>query len=438
MRAFAATVVACALAAILLQPRVLPLGLFNDGARAYALASTAAGVAAAAALLVFAFEAVRRRPNRLGGALRGALVAFLLLEAMLWLLDGTLVSRGAARLGGPYREMRDPDGRAVMLKKPRPGSPLGFRVFADPEAGAQGAPDVEPLRLLFLGDSYVEGSGRAAACNYPEVAAAAVAEATGHPTLAINAGVAGAGPVDALRMLRFLADRGVGFDAVVHTLFLENDFTDNLPATDRRVVAGMTFRFPESVFLRTFHPLNTRTARWSLFVARAGTLLRRPAAAARRDTGRCDLEARPLGTVAPELEQLVRRRWSTNYGPAPRSAFSVVGAALSELRAEAEALGVPYVQVVFPDRALVDADLRSRLGLSLEQGDPERLMRFVREQAGAGPVDASPALEEGSAMYRSEDTHLSDLGNVRAGRHVGARIADRLPAPGGSSDAAGG
>ena len=47
------------------------------------------------------------------------------------------------------------------------------------------------LRILFLGDSYTEGSGSASACNYPEVAAQELSERIGAPVEAINAGVGG-------------------------------------------------------------------------------------------------------------------------------------------------------------------------------------------------------------------------------------------------------
>ena len=52
---------------------------------------------------------------------------------------------------------------------------------------------------------------------------------------------------------------------------LEASFTDNLPGTERRVVSGINFRFPISRFLRVFHPLNSRTFRYLLFVARSSS-----------------------------------------------------------------------------------------------------------------------------------------------------------------------
>ena len=70
----------------------------------------------------------------------------------------------------------------LPLKKPTPVSPFGFR-WSEPAPKQSDA-----YRVLFLGDSYVEGSGRSLACNYPEVAAATLAARSGRPVVALNAG----------------------------------------------------------------------------------------------------------------------------------------------------------------------------------------------------------------------------------------------------------
>jgi hypothetical protein len=92
------------------------------------------------------------------------------------------------------------------------------------------------------------------------------------------------------------------------------------------------------------------------------------------------------------------------------------------------------VVVVFPDRILADRELRAGLGLppDLETWyDLASLRRFVTERAGAPVIDATDALADGSVDYRESDTHLSDVGNVAAGRFVGERLAELL-APGSS------
>jgi hypothetical protein len=85
--------------------------------------------------------------------------------------------------------------------------------------------------------------------------------------------------------------------------------------------------------------------------------------------------------------------------------------------------------VVFPDRVLVDSDLRRLLGrdLAAEGYDLERLRRWIRESVQGAPVlDTAEVLSGASEHYRSGDTHLSDLGNLVAGEWVGERLAALL------------
>ncbi|MDJ0787015.1 MAG: SGNH/GDSL hydrolase family protein [Myxococcota bacterium] len=414
---------AAVVAAIVVQERTLPLGLFNDGREAYRWASLACALAALAAGAVFAVELWRRVPSPLAGALRGGIVSLLLLELLLTGADRLLLSSPDSTLGGPYRQIDVPGHGPLPLKKPSPVSPFGFR-WAEPEPVR-----TEAFRILFLGDSYVEGSGRSLACNYPEVAAATVSELLGRPVVALNAGVAGAGPVEALGTLRLLIDQGYRFDAVVHTLFLENDFTDDLPGTERRVVAGMSFRFPSAGWLRRLHPMNSTTARTALFVVRASRLSRRPPAAARRDPGACQLEPVPLESVPSELRQLALRRLEANYAPDSRLAEELVRDALRALRDEVALQGVPFVLATLPDRILVDADLRRALDVSLDDFDAERLQSFadaIAQREAIDAIDLRRALAAGSENYRPDDTHLSDLGNVRVGEALGRALARRF------------
>jgi len=403
----------------------LPLGLFNEGRAVFhGLAAVTLGALclAAVALLV---EVIRGRPLPAAGFARGLLVAFIVTELLVTAVDVGLVSRGAgAGLGGPYREAESAAGTRVFLKRPHVGSPLGFRTDS-PHPKVSGS-----RRVLFLGDSYTEGSGRSVDCNYPEVALETLRERLGPGWEGMNAGVAGYGPAESLDLLRFLEEEGYEFDAVVLSLFLENDFTDDLPGTERRVVAGINFRFPESPFLRWLHPLNTRTSRYALFLARATRLRGAADDAVQRGDGQCRLPP-PLPEPLPEgLESLVRRRLEASYRqpPAPL-ATEVVRESLQAFSAETHRLGVPFVLVVFPDRILADSELRARVGLDdrPDAYDLERLLRWMRENSGPPAfIDVTGALSGPASHYRNSDTHLSDEGNRVAGRYVGERLAERL------------
>jgi hypothetical protein len=372
---------------------------------------------------------LRRKPIPLAGVLRGLIASFLLLELLLFTADVTLVSRGpSSPLGGPYREFESASGDWVWLKKAHAGSPHGFRTTSPYAKRA------DRLRILFLGDSYTEGSGSGPECNYPEVAAQRLSERIGAPVEAINAGVGGYGPVDARDLLDHLVVEGYRFDAVVYSVFLENDFTDNLPGTERRVVAGINFRFPVSRFLRTFHPLNSRTFRYALFVARTSRLDHGIREQVQRREGSCRIEGEKLTEVGDALRAMVERRLDANYSAkGSRAATAVMSQALGGLEERARRLGIPLVLVVFPDRILADADLQRLLGRDLvaEGYDLQRLRGWIEANVEGPPVlDTTEVLRGASENYRSGDTHLSDLGNVVAGEWVGERLATLLSSPG--------
>ena len=235
-------------------------------------------------------------------------------------------------------------------------------------------------------------------------------------------------------LLDHLTAAGYGFDAIVYSVFLENDFTDNLPATERRVVAGINFRFPVSWFLRAFHPLNSRTFRYLLFVARTSRLDHGIREQVQRREGSCRIESEKQTEIGGALRAMVERRLEANYSPqGSRAATAVMSQALAGLEERARRLGIPFVLVVFPDRILADADLRRLLGrdLAAEGYDLQRLRRWIEANVEGVPVlDTTEVLSGGGEHYRSDDTHLSDLGNLVAGEWVGERLATLLFPPG--------
>ena len=111
----------------------------------------------------------------------------------------------------------------------------------------------------------------------------------------------------------------------------------------------------------------------------------------------------------------------------------MVSRALAGMEETVRQLGIPFVLAVFPDRILVDADLRRLLGRDLpaEGYDLQRLRRWIEDNVDGPPVlDTTAVLRGGSEYYRSVDTHLSDLGNLVTGKWVGERLATLLSSSG--------
>jgi lysophospholipase L1-like esterase len=421
-------VVALALAAIVLQDhtRLLPLGLFNEGERAYRsishLCLAALGVGAA----VFAFELARDRKTAAGGLLRRILVSLLLLEAIVFAFDRALATRPTLELelGGPYYERENSRGEHVFLRRAHAGSPYGFRALAPADAVPRGK------RVLFLGDSYTEGSGHGLACNYPDVVGRALRERFGDGVEAMNAGVGGYGPREAAKLLRLLRDDGVRFDAVVYSIFLENDVTDDLPGTDRRVIAGMNERVPHSAFLRAFHPLNSRTFRYAVVLWRLGTISGAERNAAKRENGACVMDEPFPELDAHTISNTRRRVRATERALRPGGDAELL-AAVRDMEAQAREMGAPLVIVLFPYRIAADARLREVFPeRDIAESDlPRRMHEHVATALADLPViDTLPVIASlDTVAYRANDPHLSDAGNVAAGEYVAERLAEILP-----------
>ncbi|MDH4036246.1 MAG: hypothetical protein OEX18_00320 [Candidatus Krumholzibacteria bacterium] len=414
-------VTVCVIVAIIIQDhtRVVPFGVFNTGSAALGRLTDACLVVAIGALAVQSIELATGRMSRAGGLIRGTYVSLFILNGLLAFADRFVVARiPASRLGQSYQ--LPASGRPpVILRKNLTRAPAGPCLGARSGGGGP--------RILFLGDSYTEGSGHARACNYPDVAEVTLRESWNEACRVVNAGLSGYGAVESLALLRWYLRNGCPVDAIVFNLFLENDLADNLPGTERRVVGGFIMRFPRSWFLCTFHPLNTRTFRWAV----VATVLKRSSSPDVMDAvgigaGPCQPAPDPLRAVVPFLKETVlrdleiaRRVHTSSYG------MDECLRAVQEMRALADAAGVPFVVVLFPNRALVDPDLQGLMEMDEQRLAPLTAnLGFVRGSLpGQMVVDMTPVLAGRQGMYRVYDTHLSDAGNILAGRFVGETLA---------------
>ncbi len=414
---------ACVVVAIVIQDHTsyLPLGVFNTGAKTLSRLADALLILALLALVAQIVETFTGRLARACGVIRGVIAFVCILNVLLIFGDRLFVTGNPAGLLGQYYEVPSSGREPVILKKDFSGrTPDPCLAPVDPAGGP---------RVLFLGDSYTEGSGRERACNYPDVVEATLRERGVSNARVVNAGVSGYGPVEALNLLRWHRAKNCPIDAIVYNLVLENDFADNLPRTERRVVAGIISRFPRSWFLRTFHPLDMRTFRWAMiltFFARAST--KEMLNAVTVADGPCNLEPEPLTEVSPFLRDTVERSLASAHRlDSVGGTRDDVVVAIAGMRDIAQELGVPFVLVVFPDRALVDVELQRVMPIETARLAPAIAgYHFAMETLPADlMLDMSETLT-GAGLYREADTHLSDLGNVVAGRFVGNELARRL------------
>jgi len=402
---------------------VLPLGLLNQERQRYSYLADTCFILLLAILLILSVEAWRGVRWRVAGAIRGSLSLFLLTEILLLSVDCLLVSQNPhGWLGGPYYERQTARGNWVFLKKAHSHSTLGFR--ADyPYKHEPNHP-----RILFLGDSYTEGSGRSNACNYPNVVEK-VLRGYGADYEVMNAGVAGYGPVDALNLLELLRDERYRVNALVYNLFTENDFTDNLPETERRVVGGIIFRFPRSWFLRRLHPLNSYLFRYVLVIRQLSALPAAEWKPVSLESRTCNYSEKTALEISPTLREPIQQRLAGSQRVAQsKTARDEFSRAIVAMKAEADKLGVPFILVVFPDRVTVDKELREQLKVSTDQIAVLRsLYTLVYQTLSDTPVlEVAEALQGRAGMYRADDTHLSDLGNIIAGNYVGKRLFELL------------
>ena len=426
VRALFVVATACSIAAIVIQDHTdfLPLGVFNTGARQLSRLADMLLVLGVVALIAQVVELTSGRLSRACGWFRGVVAFVCILNVLLVFGDRLFVTGNPAGLLGQYYEVPSSGRPPVILKKPFDGVARD-PCFLRPDAS-------DGPRVLFLGDSYTEGSGRARECNYANVVERVLREQWNANARVVNAGVSGYGPVEALNLLRWQRALGCPIDAIVFNLVLENDFADNLPRTERRVVAGIISRFPRSWFLRTFHPLNMRTFRWAMiltFFARAST--HEMLNAVTVGEGPCDLTPDSLRSVSPFLRATVERGLDNarRIDAVPNARDEAI-AAIRAMRDIAREMDVPFALVVFPDRALFDQQLWTTIPVT---NDDLNLLLATYQRIGldvGGGIHTIRALDinEGlmPGMYRDADTHLSDLGNVVAGEHVGTVLARAL------------
>ncbi|WP_133511722.1 SGNH/GDSL hydrolase family protein [Candidatus Thiosymbion oneisti] len=292
---------------------------------------------------------------------------------------------------------------SVFLPRPTPTNSLGFN--SEREYTKQ--IPANTTRFLFLGDSYTYGSASHSTRSYCHVIESFLNRNGNGRYEVFNAGVPGYSPLNSYKLLRFLIAEGYEYDAVVFSLFMQNDFIEEVPHTYRTPILGIPQRQPRNPLLRIGHPLNSYLFRYIITAPRF--------LASRTDSDRPQPGDNPTGPF--QVSEIAVSRFQMNYfGPPDLSSV------LFSIKAMAAEGGKPFFLVIFPDQFFGDKRVREEIlsRVDGEQYDFRYYYRWIDRHFAALPrLDLSHKIATCDDCYISNDTHLNDRGNKVAGEVVG-------------------
>jgi hypothetical protein len=333
--------------------------------------------------------------------------------AYVW-ADGTLRHRPSFR----YRYTRQEFSNLVRFNS------LGLRGREVPSRKTPGRP-----RILFLGDSFVEGKQVGDDQVLTAVLEGLAGEA-GMPVEVINAGVAGYGTAEEI-LLWDEVGRSQEPDLVLLG-FYPNDVRNNSDRDlfDLEVGRAVQVADPKVPKVRWIYDLRkflaSRSHLYMLFVQGERTL-RNQDRAQRLETESAALEAgRPL-----EAEDIFARF------PSPRIArgWSLTLALLDELRRRVESSGARFMVVVFPTRFQVDDALweaharrREIVPSRIDRRIPQRQLRQWADRSGVALLDLLEPFRErnrSNTFYHRVDAHWNPAGHRLAAMLIVDELLDR-------------
>lgn len=275
-----------------------------------------------------------------------------------------------------------------------------------------------PNRVLLIGDSFmqalqVEHEQSAAALLEADLTAA-----TGRPFAVWNAGVDGWDPAQYLIRARQLMAADT-FAALVVVLYLGNDVVPRRVAyrAPRQPAERARLRLPRSLSKNEmvdalFYPVNNmfeeRSHLFVLLKNRLRVLLQRVGLSA---------DYVPFGILKHDAES---------------AAWDTTAAMVADIKAAAEARGVPALFVMIPAPETVDSALAGQLALgfglprdSLDLDLAARLLGEKLRARGIEPLDLLPIMRAeaaGPPLFGSVDRHLSPEGHVMLARAIAQQL----------------
>ena len=336
----------------------------------------------------------------------------LTLECALYGFDKLVVSTKGSPLPEATYSIRA-GGGTTFLDQANAMSPYGFRW-----------PRVEPKqvsgeRVLMLGNSYVVGSGTTFATNYPQLLEKDLrALQPGRDVSVFSAGVNAYGIVEEHVLYDYLLQQGYTFNTVVVNFYLGGDQTNDIRGTTRIAISGRAQRLHNNRFLRYFYPLDTTLFRFMIYLKVAFVDNWAGAAAEGGASGR--VAARTLTDASciksPDFDAFSRERTTYNYGAGAQQRIDMdynwVG--IAALAQDAQQHGSKFVLVLLPDyNSLLPINTGRFRGVPM---DWDWIRTYLKQHAqGRYPVfDFSESFQDRSDLFRCNDTHWNDKGNVYA------------------------
>ncbi|MBN1163658.1 MAG: hypothetical protein JXB45_03690 [Candidatus Krumholzibacteriota bacterium] len=379
----------------------IPSAIFNRGKGLYYTLSIASLVLLLGVIVLLMF--IRKKEI----LIRLILIfsVFFALELALRFFDHFFVDHPGGIVGQCYNV------NGAFLLRPNRTNRLGLNEDYDY------AKEVPPgkTRILFLGDSYTFGSGSSRSESYCRIAQQYLLEHGQADFEVFNAGVPGYSPRNAHQLLRFLKGEGYRFQAVVMSLLLQNDFTDDIRNTHTAVVAGIPQRLPDNPALKYLHPLNSYLFRYLRVLERLWGRLQDPVTPvpARGDEY----------TVSPVLFERVE----ANYR---KGAYHDFEGVLGSLTGMAEECGVPFHIVLIPDQFFGSDIIREKVRETIIRPDDydfDIYYRWIddRLRDRFNLFDLTGLVRECPHCYLDRDTHFNDRGNRLAGEAVAKYLLEQ-------------
>lgn len=368
-----------------------------------------------AALLAVLLVHLRTGRLRMSASFGGQLVLTLLvLDLLVGILDTAFVSVDHAlfikNLRNVYR-----GSEVLPLPQSTAVSPFGFRM-------ARAEPLVSPdYRVLVLGNSFTHGSGSTFATNYPQVLEKALQDGgfrSGKVSV-FAAGVDGYGLEEMLKLYRLLNADGYRFDAVLLNVMMGSDLSNDVPRTWRRAMAGEPQRFHTAPFVSQFFPVNSYLFRYIYYVytiSNAAVPANPSPAPGVPPTGRqaCVLSRNFRSFATERIREYYARGDRTKIYTDYNLGFA------DELLDLARSNGQSTFIVLQPD-ANAALDTRRALVPDLDADwDRNRSVVSARLSAKGPLLDLAPPFRNRDDLFRCNDTHWTNDGNVVAGDAVAA------------------